>query len=103
MGDYYRMIKYKASQRRIDTFDIGNGFTLMNIIMKNEEGKMKSIDTYIGVDRNGFNCVGHTEGLDQTGTLFRYADYVRMIDANIDTYLEIFYNNISQYEDLGKI
>lgn len=28
------MIKYKASQRRVDLYDIGDGLTLMNIILK---------------------------------------------------------------------
>ena len=54
------MIKYKASERKVDLYDIGDGLTLMNIILKNEDGKMRSIDTYIGTDRNGFSCVGHT-------------------------------------------
>ena len=27
------MIKYKASQRRVDLYDIGDGLTLMNIIL----------------------------------------------------------------------
>ena len=35
------MIKYKASQRRVDLYEIGDGLTLMNIIVKNDEGKMQ--------------------------------------------------------------
>lgn len=59
------MIKYKASDRKVDLYDIGDGLKLMNVIVKNQDGKMMSIDTYIGADRNGFSCVGHTEGLHQ--------------------------------------
>lgn len=29
------MIKYKASERRVDLYDIGDGLMLMNIIQKN--------------------------------------------------------------------
>lgn len=39
------MVKYKNTERKVDLHDIGNGLTLMNIILKNQEGKMMSIDT----------------------------------------------------------
>ena len=55
---------------------------------------MMSIDTYIGADRNGFSCVGHTEGLDEPGVIFSYARYVRMIEANLPHYLDAFFTNI---------
>ena len=48
------MIKYKASERKVDLYDIGDGLTLININLKNQDGQMMSIDTYIGADRNGF-------------------------------------------------
>ena len=88
------MIKYKASQRRVDLYDIGNGLTLMNIILKNDEGKMCEVHTYIGQEGNGFACVGHTEGLDQPGVIFSYPSYVRMMEANLPTLLDFFYANI---------
>ena len=66
------MIKYKAAQRRVDLYDIGDGLTLMNIILKNEEGKIREIHSYIGMEGNGFVCVGHTEELDQPGVIFSY-------------------------------
>lgn len=88
------MIKYKASERKVDLYNIGDGLTLMNIILKNQDGKMMSIDTYIGADRNGFSCVGHTEGLDESGVIFSYARYVRMIEANLPYYLDAFFTNI---------
>lgn len=88
------MIKYKASERKVDLYNIGDGLTLMNIILKNQDGKMMSIDTYIGADRNGFSCVGHTEGLDEPGVIFSYARYVRMIEENLPYYLEAFFTNI---------
>ncbi len=70
-GDYI-MIKYKSSERKVDMFDIGDGLTLMNIIDKNQNGQIKSVDTYIGAERDGFCCVGHAEGLDEPGVQFNY-------------------------------
>ena len=85
------MVKYKCSERKVDLYDIGDGLTLMNIIEKNENGQMKSIDTYIGAERDGFCCVGHTEGLDQPGVIFSYSKYVKLIQANLQRYLNIYY------------
>ena len=90
------MQKYKSNERRIDLYDIGNGLTLMNIIQKNQDGKMQSIDTYIGIENNGFSCVGHTEGLDEPGVLFSYAQYVRMMEANLPGLIDIFYSNTNR-------
>ena len=72
-------------------FDIGDGLTLMNIIEINQDGQMKSINTYIGVERERFYCVGHTEGLDQPGVQFDYSKYVKLIQANLQRYLNIYY------------
>lgn len=88
------MIKYKVGERKVEFFDIGNGLTLMNIILKNPNGKITAIDTYIGADGNGFSCVGHTEGLDKPGVIFSYSRYVGMIEANLPHYLEVFFVNI---------
>lgn len=88
------MIKYKNTERKVDLYDIGYGLTLMNIILKNQDGKMQAIDTYIGADGNGFSCVGHTEGLDEPGVVFSYAGYVKMIQANLPHYIEMFFANI---------
>lgn len=49
-----------------------------------------TIDTYIGADRNGFSCVGYTEGLSEPGVIFSYAIYVRMLEANLPYYLDAF-------------
>lgn len=88
------MIKYKTTERKVDLYDIGDGLTLMNVILKNQDGRMRSIDTYIGAERNGFSCVGHTEGVDEPGVIFSYAGYVRMIEANLSYYLDVFFSNI---------
>ena len=56
-GRYDRM--KKESKKRIDMYDIGKGLTLMNIIEKNDSGKMRHITTYIGIEGNGFVCVAH--------------------------------------------
>ena len=37
----------KLSQKRIDMYDIGDGLTLMNVINKNENGKIHQVTTYI--------------------------------------------------------
>ena len=47
----------KESKKRIDLYDIGDGLTLMNLIEKNDSGKMHHITTYIGIEGNGFVCV----------------------------------------------
>ncbi len=88
------MIKYKTTERKVDLYDIGDGLTLMNVILKNQDGRMRSIDTYIGAERNGFSCVGHAEGVDEPGVIFSYAGYVRMIEANLSYYLDVFFSNI---------
>ena len=88
------MIRYKASRRRVDLYDIGDGLTLMNIILKNDEAKIQEVHSYIGQDGNGFSCVCHTEGLDEPGVFFSYTEYVRMLEANLATLLDFFYSNI---------
>ncbi len=85
------MIKYKSSEREVDIYDIGDGLTLMNIIDKNQNGQIKSVDTYIGSDRDRFSCVGHKEGLDEPGIQFNYEKYVKLIQANLQHYLNIYY------------
>lgn len=42
----------KESKKRIDMYDIGEGLTLMNVIEKNDSGKMRHITTYIGIEGN---------------------------------------------------
>lgn len=90
------MKKYISSQKRVDLYNIGEGLTLMNILIKNSEGKLDSIDTYIGAERNGFSCAGYTERLSEPGVIFIYLQYVRMISANMGCYKEIFFRNINQ-------
>lgn len=88
------MKKYKSTERKIDMYDIGNGLTLMNIIWKNQDGKMSAIDTYIGAEGNGFTCVGNTNDLDKPGVLFSYSQYVKMIEVNILNYKNVYFKNI---------
>ena len=85
------MIKHRSSERKVDMYDIGDGLTLMNIIEKNQNGQIKSVDTYIGAEREKFCCVGHVEGLDQTGVQFDYSKYVKLIQANLQRYINIYY------------
>ena len=88
------MRKYTVKERKIDSYDIGNGLRLMNVKNYNDDGKLDSVETYIGEDANGFSCVGTTEGLSEPGTIFSYASYVRMQEANLKMYLDIFFSNI---------
>ena len=85
------VIQYKNSERKVDMYDIGDGLTLMNIIDKNQNGQIKSVDTYIGMERDRFYCVGHVEGLDQPGVQFDYSKYIKLIQANLQRYLNIYY------------
>lgn len=88
------MNKYKPSERKVNLYDIGDGFTLMNIVIKNEAGKTKAVHTYIGYEGNGFVCVAHSEGLDQPGVIYSYSSHVRMLNANLPYLLECFESNI---------
>ena len=72
-------------------YDIGDGLTLMNIIEKNQYGQIKSVDIYIGAEREKFCSVGHVDGLDQPGVQFDYSKYVKLIQANLQRYLSIYY------------
>ena len=85
------MNEYKNLERQVDMYDIGDGLTLMNIIEKNQNGQIKSVDIYIGSEREHFYCVGHADGLDQPGVIFSYSKYVKLIQANLQHYLNVFY------------
>lgn len=91
------MKKYTAKVKRVDYYDIGNGLKLMNILTKNEDGKLERIDTYIGTQEEGFSRVGVVQGLSQPGTIFSYSGYVRMMEYNLDMYLQIYEGNIRHY------
>lgn len=83
----------KLSQKRIDVYDIGDGLTLMNVINKNENGKMHQITTYIGIEGNEFVCVGNANDLDAHGTIFSYQSYVRKQQVMIPVLIDIFETN----------
>ena len=83
----------KLAQKRIDMYDIGNGLTLMNVINKNENGKMRQITTYIGIEGNGFVCVGNANGLDAPGAIFSYQSYGREQEAMLPVLIDIFETN----------
>ena len=83
----------KLSQKRIDMYDIGDGLTLMNVINKNETGKMHQVTTYIGIEGNGFVCVGNANDLDARGAIFSYRSYVREQEAMLPVLIDIFETN----------
>ena len=66
---------------------------MMNIRTFNSEGVLERVDTYIGIEGNGFTQVGVTEDLSAPGVCFRYADYVNVQRANIKVLIDIFYTN----------
>ncbi len=83
----------KLTQRRVDLYDIGDDLVLMNVLNKNDNGKPHDITTYIGIEGNGFVCVGHANDLDKPGVIFSYQSYVRMQQANLPILKEIFESN----------
>ena len=83
----------KQSKKRVDMYDIGEGLVLMNVITKNESGKIHQITTYIGIEGNGFVCVGNANDLDEPGAIFSYQSYVKMQKTYLPTLKEIFENN----------
>ena len=83
----------KLSQKRIDMYDIGDGLTLMNVINKNENGKIHQVTTYIGLEGNGFVCVGNANDLDMPGAIFSYQSYVRGQQAMLPVLIDIFETN----------
>lgn len=83
----------KLSQKRIDMYDIGDGLTLMNVINKNENGKVHQVTTYIGIEGNGFVCVGNANDLDAPGAIFGYQFYVREQQAMLPVLIDIFETN----------
>ncbi len=83
----------KLVQKRIDMYDIGDGLTLLNVINKNEDGKMRQITTYIGIEGNGFVCVGKADELDAPGVIFSYRSYVREQEAMLPLLIDIFETN----------
>ena len=83
----------KLSQKRIDMYDIGDGLTLMNVINKNENGKVHQVTTYIGIEGNGFVCVGNANDLDAPGAIFCYQSYVREQQAMLPVLIDIFETN----------
>lgn len=83
----------KLSQKRTDMYDIGDGLILMNVINKNEDGKIHRITTYIGIEGNGFVCVGDANDLDVPGAVFSYQSYVREQEAMLPVLIDIFETN----------
>ena len=83
----------KESNKRINMYDIGEGLTLMNVIEKNDSGKMRHITTYIGIEGSGFVCVGNADDLDTLGAIFSYQSYVRMQEANLPVLIDMFKTN----------
>ncbi len=83
----------KKLSKRIDVYDLGDGLTLMNVITKNESGKMRQITTYIGIEGNGFVCVGTADELDASGVIFSYQSFVREQEAMLPVLIDIFETN----------
>ena len=89
------MEKYSASERRVDLYDVGDGLTMMNVLVKNGEGKLKRVDTYLGIEGEGFSAVAHSDNLDQPGVIFSYSSHVRTLKSHMPLLLEMFYGNVT--------
>lgn len=87
------MNKYDSKIKKVDLYEIGQDLTMMNIRTFNSEGLPERVDTYIGIEGNGFVQVGMTEDLSAPGVVFRYADYVKAQQENIKVLIDIFYTN----------
>lgn len=83
----------KDTRKRVDMYDIGDGLILMNVITKNDSGRMHQITTYIGIAGNGFVCVGNANDLDAPGTIFSYQSYVREQEMMLPVLIDIFETN----------
>lgn len=83
----------KQSNKRVDLYDIDDELVLMNIILKNESGRIHQIDTYIGIEANGFVCVGNANELDAPGAIFSYQSFVRKQQAMMPVLIDIFETN----------
>ena len=85
----------KSKTKKVDIYDIGDDMELLNICVKNAEGRLDHIATFIG--RHGsteFISVGHTEGLADPGAIFSYASFVKMQKMHIELYKQIYADNM---------
>jgi hypothetical protein len=69
---------------------------MMNIIIKNKEGKTKRVDSYIGIEGEGFSQVAHSANLDQLGVIYSYSSLVQQLKAALPFLIEIFNENINR-------
>lgn len=65
----------------------------MNVINKNENGKVHQVTTYIGIEGNGFVCVVNANDLDASGAIFGYQSYVREQQTMLPVLIDIFETN----------
>ncbi len=83
----------KQTRKRVDMYDIGDDLTLMNVLTKNDNGKVCQVITYIGIEGNGFVCVGNADELDAPGVIFSYQSYVRQQRVMLPVLIDIFERN----------
>ena len=90
------MNKYKSSEKRADLYDIGDGLMLMNIVSKNDAGKIESVYMYIGYDDGTeFLRVGIAEDLASFGSRFNYAAFMRGVSQRLGLYKSVFESNLA--------
>lgn len=86
--------KYKSSEKRADLYDIGDGMMLMNVVSKNDAGKIERIYTYVGYDDGTeFLRVGIAEDLASFGSRFNYAAFMRGVSQRLGLYKSVFESN----------
>ena len=77
------MKKYTAAERKVDLYDIGDGLTLMNIVIKNEAGKTKAVYTYIGYEGISVETTGQLNvHKGKTTDTMVLADWITWLSSN---------------------
>lgn len=53
------------------------------------------VDTYIGIEGEGFSQVAHADDLDQPGVIFSYSSHVKTLKANVAFLIDMFVGNMN--------
>ena len=85
----------KSKTKKADIYDIGDGLELLNICVRNAEGDLDHISTFIGRhDSTEYISVGRTIGLSDPGAVFSYSSFVKTQKKQIELYKQIYADNM---------
>ncbi len=85
----------KSKTKKADIYDIGDGLELLNICVRNAEGDLDHIATFIGSnDSTEYILVGNEDGLSNPGAVFSYSSFVNMQGKQIELYKQIYADNM---------